>query len=1122
MLNPYKKVSLLPVKIVLISLLFLCMACSTNRVVSTNAQKPSLQELLQQEPAINATQAYLINAALMQNGTSGIFKLCLMLNDNDKQVSTQVEYALNSLAMHVTRLGAPKERQEYLQGIYQALEADQLNTRRALLIGLLKIAGDESMLKPLTNFLYNDDLCYLTTATLQNISTPATGKTLLTALPAVSARNKVAIIQALGNLGFLPATHTLFEYVDDPDTAINSAASFALARMGYPPLRTVLMKTIAENRSPARERAVLNYLQWIDHLGDKFQAVQYCREIVANTQDLYADHERITALKILVGILGDAALPDVFNFMDGASEKNQLTALQFLHDMDSKLVIEKVLAMSRELTPSWRSEFVAILGIKKDQTAVPFITTALQDTAAAVQAAALKALLQIQPGNAGAVLWPVMRRDNDSLVLNAVHNGILTVFSQGVLDGLIEHYSEMSLTSKQLVLNILGERQVTKLADFVINQLSAEQAALRITAMQNLPDVAAVNDLPLLIAWLSKIPAREEQTIFLKSILILIGKNKDDPVTFETIQRFSQDGGDSSRACLFPMLKQLGTDPALQILLPEIKSVKAEIKDSAIRTLCDWPRSNALDHLLVLVAGDQDITYRILAARACLRLLQKNDLGKEITFQYYKTIFDSAPRPEEKKMVLAAMAGLKSEKALHFLTVLSKDRDLGADAIAAIQNMVQIAADSTVGMKGADIARAFLSASVPAVQSAGPVLWESDDSLHNRPPDGFVALFNGHDLTGWQGLVADPPGRARMPAQELHQAQVKADQNMQRHWKVIDGVLCFDGQGENLCTVMNYKNFELWIDWKIEKNGDSGIYLRGSPQVQIWDPGSSGIGSGGLYNNQLGVNQPLHLADRPVGEWNTFRIIMHGAKATVYLNDQLVVDNVILENYWERDKPIYATGPIELQAHFNPLYFRNIFIRKPPEEEMPFSGELFNGRDLSGWTIIDGSADSWQVRDSVLYTTGIGGGWLSTKRLFSNFKLELEFRLPPGGNSGIFIRAPQEGDPAYTGMEIQLLDDYAPQYSDLKPWQYTGSIYGVQPPNRRASKPANTWQKIEIDCQGPLIKVTLNGVPIIETNLIEHMDRESTHPGLKRRGGYIGLQNHSTRVEFTRIKIQEY
>lgn len=200
----------------------------------------------------------------------------------------------------------------------------------------------------------------------------------------------------------------------------------------------------------------------------------------------------------------------------------------------------------------------------------------------------------------------------------------------------------------------------------------------------------------------------------------------------------------------------------------------------------------------------------------------------------------------------------------------------------------------------------------------------------NTPPEGFTALFNGVDLTGWKGLVANPPARAKMTAEQLAAAQQKADEGMREHWRVEDGVIVFDGKGANLCTAKDYGNFELYVDWKILPKGDSGIYLRGSPQVQIWDADARKEGSGGLYNNQKNPSKPSAKADHPVGEWNTFRIKMVGEQVWIWLNGTLVVDNVTMENYWERDKPIYPTGAIELQNHGNTLYFKNIYVKELP------------------------------------------------------------------------------------------------------------------------------------------------------------------------------------------------
>lgn len=197
----------------------------------------------------------------------------------------------------------------------------------------------------------------------------------------------------------------------------------------------------------------------------------------------------------------------------------------------------------------------------------------------------------------------------------------------------------------------------------------------------------------------------------------------------------------------------------------------------------------------------------------------------------------------------------------------------------------------------------------------------------NVPPPGFKALFNGRDLKGWRGFAGDPPTRAKMTEAEWDAAVKQATKEAFKHWRVENGVITYDGKNNNLCTVKDYGNFELLVDWKIPPHGDSGIYLRGSPQVQIWD---NPIGSGGLYNNEKHPSNPMVFADNPVGQWNQFRILMIGDMVTVYLNNKLVVWNVPLENYWERNKPIYPIGPIELQHHWTPLWFKNIYIRELP------------------------------------------------------------------------------------------------------------------------------------------------------------------------------------------------
>ena len=208
-------------------------------------------------------------------------------------------------------------------------------------------------------------------------------------------------------------------------------------------------------------------------------------------------------------------------------------------------------------------------------------------------------------------------------------------------------------------------------------------------------------------------------------------------------------------------------------------------------------------------------------------------------------------------------------------------------------------------------------------------------------PDGFVTLFNGKDLTGWKGVTPEEkfnwPGvrRAAVP-EKLWEMQAKADKLMKEHWHVRDGVLFFDGLpgGNSLAVNRDYANLEMIADWRLLRvNGDSGFYLRGMSQVQIWDPNTwGGQGSGGLWNDEKNFFGATSREDRPIGDWNTFRMRMVGDKVTVWFNDVKVVDAVPLENCWNYDKPIPFRDNIQLQCHGDPVEFRNLFIRELPED----------------------------------------------------------------------------------------------------------------------------------------------------------------------------------------------
>ena len=432
--------------------------------------------------------------------------------------------------------------------------------------------------------------------------------------------------------------------------------------------------------------------------------------------------------------------------------------------------------------------------------------------------------------------------------------------------------------------------------------------------------------------------------------------------------------------------------------------------------------------------------------------------------------------------------------------------------------------------------------------SLGLAWWLGQSPIANareataKPPEGFVALFNGEDLTGWHGMSTyDIRKLDKMSEQERTAQLATWTDDAKNHWSVKGGELVNDGHGAFLTTDKHYGDIELLIDYKTVPKTDSGIYLRGTPQVQIWDytkeggnfPNGGDKGSGGLWNNSKGApgKDPLVLADKPIGEWNSFRIIQVGARTTVYLNGKLVVDNATMENYFDRERksPLYAKGPIQLQTHGGEIIWKDLFVREiPPAEANAYLASkdregfraIFDGKTTEGWK---GPVDNYEIVDGALRCKPGKGGTIYYDKELADFVARVEFRLPPGGNNGLAIRYPGQGDTAYAGMcELQVLDDTSSKYGKLDPRQANGSAYGQVAATPGYLHPVGEWNFEEVTVKGSKIKVELNGTVILDADLgkVTEFMANSPHPGKDRTSGYFGFAGHNDPVEFRNVAIK--
>lgn len=352
-----------------------------------------------------------------------------------------------------------------------------------------------------------------------------------------------------------------------------------------------------------------------------------------------------------------------------------------------------------------------------------------------------------------------------------------------------------------------------------------------------------------------------------------------------------------------------------------------------------------------------------------------------------------------------------------------------------------------------------------------------------------VSLFNGENLYGWHANGCEA--------------------------QVADGTLKLAKGNGVLRTDHRYGDFVLELKWKpLKEQGHAAGIVFGADLVKP-DQAETTRYVVSLKRGEEGAVAGLKGAKaRPdlvkPGQWNTLRLSAAGDQVSLEING---------EQAWKASGVKLSAGHLGLQAQVaegGPVAFRDLTVTELTHRSM------FNGRDLTGWEPGAGTeASCWSVEDGLLVCNGKKGPWLRSSEQYGDFNLRLEYKLLPGGNSGVYVRVPKNGDhrgreanQQEAGVEIQILDDQSPRYKNLKDYQYCGSVYAIAPSTQRVGREAGQWNSMEIDCRGTRYRVTLNGVVIVDADA-------DAFPELANRltNGYLGLQNHSEEVWFRNLRI---
>lgn len=842
-------------------------------------------------------------------------------------------------------------------------------------------------------------------------------------------------------------------------------------------------------------------------------------------------HFKSYALQIYADNVGiNAALPVLVGAMKDKNKAYRMSSINYAMEKYSPAV-PWINLLDKTKNPEVQSEILYLLASLKDETAVLHIEKYLDSQEAGLRCESLRAIASIEgSASAGKIVSHMMKYTTEP-DLSVAKAALLSTANAEDIKPFIQHFSDAPDPVKVVLLEIFAEKGSPIFFETMMDYTRNENKEVGYAAVSGLKKVVTEKNLENLLDFLGEHQNPAWTAEIQQAVISSVNMAEDRSIYIDKVLSSMEDASD--KIDYIPVLSGIGGEKSLKTVKHTYDNSRDETKGLALQALVGWTDETAIPYLFDICKA----TGSEPAFRGYVSQVTKSDHTPDQKLLLLRKIMPLAGDDDQRNLLLEVCGDIKTFLSFMFVSGFMGDEELRQSAVTAAVKIALPDPGQEDGLYGENVRQILTQAKDLLTGPESPYIKiDIETYLKTMGEDpGFVSIFNGKDLSGWQGLVENPIARAKMDKDELAKKQAEADILMFKNWQVEDGILIFRGSGyDNICTVKEYRDFEMILDWKIQKNGDSGIYLRGSPQVQIWDrarPDTGlAVGSGGLFNNQINERNPLHIADNIVPDWNTFRITMIGERVSVYLNGVLVVDNVILENYWDRNIPIFPSGPVELQAHGNNCAFRDVYIREirdaelSPEEKAAGFVMLFNGKNLDGW--IGNLVNHVVEEGTIAIRPELGGhGNLYTEKEYANFILRLEFKLTPGANNGLGIRTPPEGDAAYVGMEFQVLDNTAEVYADLKPYQYHGSVYGVIPAKRGFLRPVGEWNEQEVIVDGTKIKIVLNGNTIVDGDISDSIKNGTLdgrdHPGLMRKTGHLGFLGHGSELWYRNIRIKE-
>ena len=862
--------------------------CSLLCTLTVHAQESGLDALVARFPAQNAAERNELCAQVLALGPEALQQLCGRLVPMGEGDDAKVRYAVNGLAAYVNRPDAGAERAAYREALVASLAAAIHAEVKAFLISQLQWVVDESLVDVLRPYLDDETLCDAAARALVSLHSEKAGSALLAVLPHAEGTRRITLVKSLGDLHYKPAAQALNKLAGEDEITLRRIVLYAVANIADRSSTEILVRA-AEATDPVEREAgtgyILLFAKRLAEDGQAMSAASICRKVIKANGQPDRVSLRCAALSTLVGAIGQYALNDLLQAAESSDAEYRDTALDLVKTLPGVLMTKVWSAALQTASATVRRGIITMLSERGDTAALDAVKAAWLDADKDVRLAAVEAAIRLGGSEALPALLEAMKATEETEVIRAIQEAALRLPSEPMESMIVAAMPTVSPVLRVGLIGVLSRRHAKNYSGTLMELTRCNDLDIRLAAIQALANAGQESDLPALVDLHLHASTESERAEAGDAVVAVAGEVESATRGSEVVIAALDGAGENQKTELLRTLGRISSADGLEAVVNEAQSESDRVRQAAIEALSSWKNQAGADTLLRLLQHALSATDAYQALQAYLHWIEQSGESLESRIAFYQNalpILDALHQEEMMALVLEGLGGIPQQAAFDAVKLFLQNLSLREAAARAIVHIVCPQSGNVDGIRSPAIYQALQH--IIEVTANDAVHAKAKDylavlpvpaDLNQADAEGFVALFNNYDLTGWFGDT--------------------------RGYVVEDGVMVCK-PGGNLYTEKEFSDFIFRFEFKLTPGANNGLGIRApgtgdaayaGMELQIID------NTADMYKNLrpyqyhgsvYGIVPAKREYLKPVGEWNAEEVRASGRRITVILNGEIIVD----------------------------------------------------------------------------------------------------------------------------------------------------------------------------------------------------------------------------------------